>query len=197
MTKRKPTRSVMPKVHQTSAPTKSVTPAIGAEDMFQWNKTGFDAAVKLSNAIIEGFEHIREMQMHSAHEAHEKNDKVVHDLMQARSAADLSQLQMELARFNIERATRYWQQMFAIGNQTNAKLVEEVKNECVAASETMNRSLGRATKTVEKPVEASAPDSMRMAMDMTNMTLTNLTKAASQWMDTAKHNLENISATRH
>jgi Phasin protein len=197
MPKRKPTRSVMPKVQQTSAPTKSVAPAIGAEDMFQWNKTGFDAAVKLSNAIIEGFEHVREMQMHTAHETHEKNDKVVRDLMQARSPTDLSQLQMELARFNMEHASRYWQQMFAIGNQTNAKLVEEVKNECLAAGEKMNRVLGRATKSVEKPAQASAPDSMRMAMDMTNMTLTNMTKAASQWMDTAKHSLENISATRH
>ena len=137
------------------------------------------------------------MQMHTAQETHEKNDKVVRDLMQVRSPTDLSQLHTELSRFNMEHATRYWQQMFTIGNQTNAKLVEEVKNECLAAGEKMNRVLGRATKSVEKPTQASAPDSMRMAMDMTNMTLTNMTKAASQWMDTAKHSLENISATRH
>ena len=197
MAKRKPTRSEKPTLHQTSSAPKSAAPLIGAEDMFQWNKTGFDAAMKLSNAIIEGFEHIREMQMHTAQEVHEKNDRVTRDLMQARSPTDLSQLQMELARFNMEHATRYWQQMFTIGNQTNAKLVEEVKNECLAAGEKMNRVLGRATKSVEKPTKTSAPDSMRMAMDMTNMTLTNMTKAASQWMDSAKHSLENISATRH
>jgi Phasin protein len=197
MPKRKPTRNVKPTLHQASSAPKSAAPAIGSEDVFQWNKTGFDAAMKLSNAIIEGFEHIREMQMHTAQEVHEKNDKVARDLVQARSPADLSQLQMELARFNLEHATRYWQQMFAIGNQTNARLVDEVKNECLAAGEKMNRTLGRATKAVEKPVQPSTPDSMRMAMDMTNMTLTNMTKAASQWMDSAKHNLENISATRH
>ena len=52
MPKRKPTRSEKPPLHQTPSASKSVAPVIGAEDVFQWNKTGFDAAVKLSNAII-------------------------------------------------------------------------------------------------------------------------------------------------
>jgi translation initiation factor 2B subunit (eIF-2B alpha/beta/delta family) len=201
MPTRKATRRAKPARHEgpvaaakTALPT---LPAIGAEDMFQLNKTGFDVAVKLSNAIVEGFEHIREMQMHSAHEVHEKNDKVMRDLMQIRNPADLSQLQMELVRFNMQRATQYWQQMFSIGNEANAKLVEEVKNECIAANEKMNRALGRATKSADKPAVPAAPDTMKMAMDMTNMTLTNMTKVASQWMDTAKHSLDNISATRH
>ncbi|MGB8339447.1 MAG: phasin family protein [Burkholderiales bacterium] len=197
MPKRKPTRKAKPTHEKTSSPAKSIFPAAGAEEMLQLNKTGLDSAVKLSNAIIEGVEHIREMQMHAAHEVHEKNDKVVHDLMQVRSPADLSQLQLELIRFNMERATRYWQQMFSIGNQVNAKLVDEVKNECLAAGEKWNRVIGRATQSVEKPTVTSSPDPMKMAMDMTNMTMTNLTKAASQWVDTAKRSLENISATRH
>ena len=63
MPKRKPTRSEKPPLHQTPSASKSVAPVIGAEDVFQWNKTGFDAAVKLSNAIIEGFEHIPTKKM--------------------------------------------------------------------------------------------------------------------------------------
>jgi Phasin protein len=200
MPKRKPTRATRtekPARQETPSPAKSMLPVLGTEDMLQWSKTGFDSAVKLSNAIIEGFEHIREMQMHAAQDAHEKNDKVARDLMQIRSPADLAQLEMELTRSNIERATQYWQQMFSLGNQMNAKLVEEVKNECLVAGEKMNQTLGRASRTVEKPAVAAAPDNMRMAMDMTNMNLTNWTKAASQWMDTAKQNWQNMSATQH
>ncbi len=196
MAKRKPTRSEKSTMHQASSAPKFAAPLIGTEDMFQWNKTGFDAAVKLSNAIIEGFEHIREMQMHTAHEVHEKNDRIARDLMQARSPTDLSQLQMDLARFSMEHATRYWQQMFTIGNQTNAKLVEEVKNECLTVGEKINQTLGHASKSAAS-TKVTAPEPLRAAMDMTNMTLTNWSKAATQWMDTAKNNLENISATRH
>jgi hypothetical protein len=86
--------------------------------------------------------------------------------------------------------------MFAIGNQMNAKLVEEVKNECLAAGEKITRTLGQANKSTALP-KTTTPEPLRAAMDMTNMTITNLTKAATQWMDTAKNNLENISATRH
>lgn len=164
--------------------------------MSQWNKSGFDSSVTMSNAVAEGFEHIREMHMRSAHEVHEQNDKIVRDLMHVRSQADFAQLQMEFVRFNMERAQRYWQQMFAIGNQMNAKLVEGMKSECLAAGEKISRALGQANKNVGAP-KTTTPDPLRAAMDMTNMTMTNLTNAASQWMDTAKHSLGNISATRH
>jgi hypothetical protein len=196
MPKRKIIRKRISTHHETASAAKSILPTMGNEEMFQWNKSGFDSSVKMSNAIVEGFEHIREMQMHSAQEVHEKNDKIAHDLLQVRSPADLAQLQMEFARFNMERAQRYWQQMFAIGNQMNAKLVEEVKNECLAAGEKLSQTLGHANKNVAAP-KTKTPEPLQAAMDMTNMTITNLTKAASQWMDTAKHNLENISATRH
>jgi F0F1-type ATP synthase membrane subunit b/b' len=196
MAKRKITTKGNSSHRETSSSTQPALPVMGTEDVFQWSKYGFDSTVKMSNAIIEGFEHIREMQMHSAHEAHEKNDKIARDLMQARSSTDLAQLQMEFARFNLERAQRYWQQMFTIANQMNAKLVEEVKNECLVAGEKLSQTLGQAKKAIDTP-KAVAPEPLRAAMDMTNMTLTNFTKAASQWMDTAKNNLENIAATRH
>lgn len=197
MPKRKPSRTVKSAAQEIASPAKSAPPAIGAEDLFQWNKSGFDSAVKLSNAILEGFEHIRAMQMQAAHEAHEKNDKAKRDLSQVRSPTDLAQLEMELLRTSMERATNYWQQLFAIGNDMNAKLVEEVKSEFLAANEKMNRTLGRTSKAAEKPAAIASPDSMKMAMDMTNLTLTSFNKAASQWMDTAKQNLANLSAQRH
>jgi Phasin protein len=197
MAKRKPSRTEKPARQYTASPAKALLPAVGTEDLLQWSKSGFDSAVKLSNAIFEGFEHMREMQMHAAHDAREKNDKLARELMQIRSPADLAQLEMELARANIERATSYWQQMFTISNQINAKLVEEVKNECLSASEKMNRTLGGAGKSVEKPAAAAATEPLKAAMDMTNMNLTNWTKAASQWMDTAKQNWQNMSATHH
>jgi phasin family protein len=197
MPQRKPARKAKPVHNQTTSTTKPALPGMGSEDIFQWSKTGFDSAVKLTDAVVEGLEHMREMQMHSAHEAHEENEKIMRDLVQARTPADLSQLQMELIRSNAERATKYWQQMFSISNNVNTKLAEEVKNECISAGEKINRAIGRVSKAAPIPAEKAAPDTMKMAMDMTNMTLTNFSKAASQWMDTAKHSLENISATRH
>ncbi len=193
------TKSASTASAQTTSPMQALP---DTQSAYQVSKTGFDAAVKLTNAVLEGFEHIREMQLNTARQAHDKNNKIANDLLRIRAPADLAKLEMDWTRLNMEQASQYWRDMYSLSSAMNAKLLEEMKNEWFAA----NKELGQATAKMMKPAEQkvmptmtpmASPDNIKLAMDMTNATLTSFTKAASDWMDSAKQSLQNGIATRH
>jgi len=101
--------------------TKRNTPAASPETASAeaWNaaldlpRQQMTLATEGACAMFHGFETMRHIQEKAAHEALMHYTKAAQQLRDAKDPAQLLEIQAELMRFDLEGATRYWQQIGA------------------------------------------------------------------------------------
>ncbi|MGY4828995.1 phasin family protein [Sphaerotilaceae bacterium SBD11-9] len=78
------------------------------------------ALISLTDAVFKGAEEMHRCQMEAAHQAHERHEQAQALVAQARTTAELFDLQADLLRFDLEASGQYWQRIAAICAQTQA-----------------------------------------------------------------------------
>lgn len=78
-----------------------------------WHRHGLAAGTRAACAVFRGFEAMRRVQLQAAREALARHEAAAGQLAQPRQPADLLALQAELARYDLQGAALYWQQLGA------------------------------------------------------------------------------------
>jgi hypothetical protein len=98
---------------------KTILPRQAAQSQVAWN--GFSdlgrqqmaVTTEAACAMFRGFEAMRKVQEQAAHDAAQRHAFAVQKLQQPCGAAELLAIQSELLSFDVDGATRYWQQLGA------------------------------------------------------------------------------------
>lgn len=92
-------------------------PAAGAQPslnlMADLGRQQMAVATEAACAMFRGFEAMRKVQEQAAHDAAQRHALAAHKLQQPCDAAELLAIQSELMSFDVDGATRYWQQLSA------------------------------------------------------------------------------------
>lgn len=76
-----------------------------------------------AGALFRGFEAIRKIQQQTAHQAGARHEAAAEKLKESCSPNDVLAIQSELLRFDIEAATRYWQQLGAAAMEMQTEML--------------------------------------------------------------------------
>lgn len=82
------------------------------------------AATEGACALFRGFENMRKVQEQAAHEALTTHQHALDRLRQAQDPAQWMAIESELMRFDVEGATRYWQQIGEAALQMQGELMD-------------------------------------------------------------------------
>ncbi|WP_332739104.1 phasin family protein [Hydrogenophaga sp.] len=74
-------------------------------------------------AIFQGFEALRHIQEKAAHDALTHYSNAAQRLREAKDPAQLLEIQVDLMRFDVDGATRYWQQIGVVAVDTQNELI--------------------------------------------------------------------------
>lgn len=74
-------------------------------------------------AMFQGFEALRHIQEKAAHDALTHYSNAAQRLREARSPAQLLEIQTDLMRFDVDGATRYWQQIGVVAVDMQNELI--------------------------------------------------------------------------
>lgn len=113
----------------------------------QWNfwadlgRQQLTVATESACAMFRGFEAMRRIQEEAAQQASERYEAAVERMREPCEPSDLLAIQTDLLRFDVQGATRYWQQLAA------------------AVLEMQTEMLGRATELVDTDVVFGAAPS--------------------------------------
>src|SRR5690606_13000796 len=82
------------------------------------------AATEGACAVFRGFETMRKVQEQAAHHALTRHQQALDKLRQAQDPAKWMEIESELLRFDVEGATRYWQQLGEAALQMQGEIME-------------------------------------------------------------------------
>lgn len=86
-------------------------------------KRQLDAAMRLTEVVIEGSERMREVQIEAAADAHADAVATQKALAAAASPAELMRVQTEWLAANQRKSMAYWKSLFECAAETNARLM--------------------------------------------------------------------------
>jgi phasin family protein len=91
--------------------------------MMQAWKNQLDAAMRVTEAVIEGSTRMHEVQIEAATEAHADAVATQKSLAAARSPAEMLRIQAEWLAANQKKSMEYWRQLYGAAAATNAALL--------------------------------------------------------------------------
>lgn len=86
-------------------------------------KQQLDAAMRMTEAIIEGSTRVHEVQLEAATEAHADAVATQKSLAAARSPAEMLRIQAEWLAANQKKSMEYWRQLYEAAAATHAELL--------------------------------------------------------------------------
>lgn len=86
-------------------------------------KRQLDAAMRLTEVVIEGSERMREVQIEAAADAHADAVATQKALAAAASPAELMRIQTEWLAANQRKSMAYWKSLFECAAETNAQVM--------------------------------------------------------------------------
>jgi hypothetical protein len=101
-----------------AAPAKPVWNALSPVGSEPWA-----AAADCATAMFQGFEAMRKVQEHTAHEAARHHASAADRLKNGCGAAEIAAIQGDLLRFDFETAAQYWQQLVTTGVETQMRML--------------------------------------------------------------------------
>lgn len=87
-------------------------------------KRQLDAAMRLTEAVIEGSERMREVQLEAAAEAHADAVATQKALAAAQSPQELLRIQAEWLAENQRKSMQYWKSLYEAAAETNAQMMK-------------------------------------------------------------------------
>lgn len=100
----------------TRKPSATAGHALAGADLAAWNdlpRQQLAACTQACCAIFRGFESVRRVQQKTAHQALAHHQSIAEKLKEPCHPMDLVAMQAEMARFDLQGATMYWQQVAA------------------------------------------------------------------------------------
>ena len=87
-------------------------------------KRQLDAAMRLTEVVIEGSERMREVQLEAAAEAHADAVATQNALATAQTPQELMRIQTEWLAANQKKSMEYWKSLYEAAAETNAQLMK-------------------------------------------------------------------------
>ncbi|MGE3376590.1 MAG: phasin family protein [Vicinamibacteria bacterium] len=87
-------------------------------------KRQLDAAMRLTEVVIEGSERMREVQLEAAAEAHADAVATQKSLAAATTPQELMRIQAEWLAANQKKSMEYWKALYETAAETNAQLMK-------------------------------------------------------------------------
>ncbi|HET7794355.1 MAG TPA: phasin family protein [Rhizobacter sp.] len=107
------------------------------------------ALIRLTDVVFKGAEEMHRCQMEAAHQAHERHEQAQALVAQARTTAELFELQAGLLRFDLEASSQYWQRIATICAETQASSLSLLNQSAATVG-------GDLAKLVAQPVATPA-----------------------------------------
>lgn len=98
-------------------------PAPNDKAMLDAWKRQLDAAMRMTEVVIEGTERMREVQLEAAAEAHADAVATQKSLAAATTPQELMRIQAEWLAANQRKSMEYWKSLFECASQTNAEVM--------------------------------------------------------------------------
>jgi phasin family protein len=137
------------------------------------------ALIGLTDVVFQCSEEMRRCQMEAAQEAHEEHRRAQAKVAKASSPAESFNLQSELLRFDMEAASKYWQQLAAICAATQANAMSVFTRSAAAVG-------GDVVKLMANPPAAAALAPNSSASPEGTVAAADPSQAWNQWVDLSK-----------
>ena len=111
------------------SPRKTTVPRQADDGQPAWNSMAdlgrqqMAVATDAACAMFRGFEAIRKVQEHAAHEAALRHASAARKLQHSCSPMELLAIQSELLSFDVDGATRYWQELGAAALEMQTEMM--------------------------------------------------------------------------
>jgi phasin family protein len=103
-----------------------MTATTDAQMLSTW-KSQLDAALRITEAIIEGSTRMHEVQIEAATEAHADAVATQKALAAAGDPAALLRIQTEWMVANQRKSMEYWRNLYQVAAQTNAEVMQRLR----------------------------------------------------------------------
>lgn len=144
-----------PRQEKTAAASASA-PAPQPWNMFaEFGRQQVDVATEGAGVLLRGFEAMRKIQEQAAHQAGVRHRAAAEKLRKGCAPAEILGIQSELLRFDVEAASRYWQQLGAAALEMQTQLLGCTAH--LADSETVLEAASAAAHLVGDFRAASLP----------------------------------------
>lgn len=156
------------------------------------NKANFEAATRFANVALGGAERLFEIQLKTAKEALADSVESVKTLSTVKDLQQFAEVKDSVAQPVFEKATEYVKGVYEIASETQAEFSKLIEEQFAGFNKQFVVALDKLAESAPAGSEAGI-SALKTAIATGNAAYENLSKAAKQFSDTAKSNLESAA----
>lgn len=161
-----------------------------AQDQFAaLNKANLEAATRFANVALGGAERLLEIQMKTAKAALADGVESVKTLSTVKDLQQFAEVKDGVAQPAFEKATDYMKSVYEIATETQAEFGKLIEQQLADFNKQFTVALDKFAESAPAGSEAGI-SALKSAMVTGNAAYENMSKAAKQFSETAKTNLE-------
>lgn len=153
------------------------------------NKANLEAATRFANVALGGAERLLEIQLKTAKEALADSVESVKTLSSVKDLQQFADVKDTVAQPAFEKATEYMKSVYEIASETQAEFGKLIEQQVAGFNKQFVVALDKFAETAPAGSEVGI-SALKSAIVTGNAAYENLTKAAKQFNETAKTNLE-------
>jgi phasin family protein len=159
------------------------------EQLVAMNKANLEVAMRFAGVALEGAERMIDLQLKAAKSAFSDSMESAKALASVKDIQQLTALKDNLAQPSIEKATAYAKSVYDVAAMTQSEISKLVEEQVADFNKQVVTSLDKMVKTAPAGSEVGI-SAIKSAIAAVNASYDNLSKAAKQFSETAKSNIE-------
>lgn len=153
------------------------------------NKANLEAATRFASVALGGAERLLEIQLKTAKEALADSVESVKTLSTVKDLQQFAEVKDSVAQPAFEKAAEYMKSVYEIASETQAEFGKLIEEQVAGFNKQFVVALDKFAESAPAGSEAGI-SALKTAIVTGNAAYENLSKAAKQFNDTAKSNLE-------
>lgn len=153
------------------------------------NKANLEAATRFASVALGGAERLLEIQLKTAKEALADSVESVKTLSTVKDLQQFADVKDSVAQPAFEKAAEYMKSVYEIASETQAEFGKLIEEQVAGFNKQFVVALDKFAESAPAGSEAGI-SALKTAIATSNAAYENLSKAAKQFNDTAKSNLE-------
>ncbi len=153
------------------------------------NKANFEAATRFATVALGGAERLLEMQLKTAKEALAESVESVKTLSTVKDLQQFAEVKDSVTQPAFEKAAEYVKSVYEIASETQAEFGKLIEEQVAGFNKQFVVALDKFAESAPAGSEGGI-SALKTAIVTGNAAYENLSKAAKQFSDTAKNNLE-------
>lgn len=163
------------------------------DQMIEWNKAVMQAAIRFAGIVLEGTEHMLQVQMKAVKGAVADGTQRAKALAEAESPQEFGQLKGALAQPDLEKAADYFKSVYEVAAATQAEINQLVEEQFAV----FNKRLTATANQSANPVPAGSEFAMaafKSAISTVNTAFDSMSKAGKQFSNMGHTNVEAVTS---